>query len=247
MAEEILQLRDTLGSPWKGRLGFRPMTLANQSDEHHAAPAPWEDDRHDFRERLQGMASRPVQPQPWGVPYGVAPSYPHGGANWPWAGLPPYNVPPHPMMSAPVFQTHPEPAFDPRHAPAHLGELNAQPIDLLRETARQLEEAAHQLECNEQYERADQIRQMAEQLRQDARRASGATGSPTLRKAHPAAAIKIEAPRGGQRTRFHASPVEALEMEAERSEAEAFETSEPGANCPACPTRAKTRFSSTDE
>jgi hypothetical protein len=42
-------------------------------------------------------------------------------------------------------------------------------VNILRETARQLEQSAHQLESLDQYQQADAIREMADKLRHEAR------------------------------------------------------------------------------
>src|SRR5690606_4626985 len=109
-------------------------------------------------------------------------------------------------------------------------------IDILRQTAHQLEETAHQLECCEQFERADQVRQLAEMLRQDARPSHKNTETTAASSLQPAAASLDQAQRAALRARYHRTPIEAIE--AEQLEIGLW-SDEP--SCPACPAEAKRR------
>lgn len=234
VAEEILRLRDALGtSPLNGRRGFRPLTLANESDEDEAVTAPWEreDDRQDFRERLRGMASRPMAPQPMGVPYGSSP-YPvvptYDTAVSPFAPQPahvPYGyVPTTVPYATPYAPPMPVPAMMPTV------DMEAQKqIDVLRQTAHQLDQTAHQLECSEQFDRADQVRALAEAIRLDARRARQASESTAMRMVHPATVINPFT-RGTVRVRIESQPEPTVEVQRLDS---TVTDAEP--NCPACP------------
>jgi hypothetical protein len=251
VAEEILRLRDSLGtSPLAGRPGFRPLTLANESDEDVASPAPWEreDDRRDFRDRLQGMASRPVLAQPHGVPYGVRPNQLnppayitpptpqfHLGVPWNFVG----ELQPQPVQIPYGYEPVAEGCHMPMSAPSFVvAEMQGQKqVDVLRQTAHQLEETAHQLECCEQFERADQVRKLAEQLRQDARRGRRAEEATAMRTIRPAAtetaALLIRAALSARQV-----DTAAEEPTFQRTETESVEA-EP--SCPACPTLQRNR------
>jgi hypothetical protein len=251
VAEEILRLRDSLGtSPLAGRPGFRPLTLANESDEDIASPAPWEreDDRRDFRDRLQGMASRPVLAQPHGVPYGVrpyhfnppayiAPPAPqvHLGVPWNLVG----ELQPRPVQIPYGYEPVAEGCHMPVSAPSFVvAEMQGQKqIDILRQTAHQLDETAHQLECCEQFERADQVRQLAEQLRQDARRGRRAEEATAMRTIQPAAGESAEhLIRAALRARYTGRLAEEPTFQREETNSVDAEPS-----CPACPTLQRNR------
>ncbi len=241
VAEEILRLRDSLGhSPLHGRPGFRPLTLANESDENQAAPAPWEreDDRRDFRDRLRGMASRPVLPQPHGVPYGLSPYHlnPPAFVTQP---APHVYLQPQPVQIPYGYEPVPEGCHSPISVPSFMAAetQGQQQIDTLRQTAHQLEETAHQLECCEQFDRADQVRQLAELLRQDARRGRRAEDGTVLQKVRPAASeMAAHVLRAAVRPRYVGGTTD--ETASPRATAEAVDA-EP--SCPACPTLQKTR------
>lgn len=251
VAEEILRLRDSLGtSPLTGRPGFRPLTLANQSDEDVASPAPWEreDDRRDFRDRLQGIASRPVLAQPHGVPYGVRPYHLNSpafiappapqiqlGGPWNFVG----ELQPQPVQVPYGYEPVAEGCQMPMSAPSFVvAEMQGQKqIDILRQTAHQLEETAHQLECCEQFERADQIRQLAEQLRQDARRGHRAEEATAMRTIRPAVSESAELLI---RAAMSARPTTAT-TEAPTCQRGETEPTEGEPNCPACPTLERNR------
>ena len=65
----------------------------------------------------------------------------------------------------------------PRTAPPLGGRRDTTPtaVNILRETARQLEQSAHQLESLDLYSQADALREMADRLRHDARKLRAGT------------------------------------------------------------------------
>lgn len=237
VAEEILRLRDSLGiSPLTGRSGFRPLTLANESDEDQASPAPWEreDDRRDFRDRLRGMASRPVLPQPHGVPYGLSPYHLNPPA-FVAQPAPHIYLQPQPVQIPYGYEPVPADRHSPLSAPSFVAaeQEDRKQIDVLRQTAHQLEETAHQLECCEQFERADQVRQLAELLRQDARRGRRAEEATAMGSVRPVASEGANhLMRAALRARHAGKPGD--EAGPQWAEAEAVDAE---SSCPACPTR----------
>jgi hypothetical protein len=234
VAEEIMRLRDSMGvSPLTERPGFRPLTLANESDESQATPAPWnrEEERRDFRERLRGMASRPMLPQPAGVPYGPNP-YRLNPPTFAVQPVPQFYMQPQAMQVPFRYEPDDESCHAPLAAPSFMeAEREGQKqIDILRQTAHQLDETAHQLECSEQFERADQVRQLANLLRQDARRGHRAEEATALRAIRPAAVKEVDRPvRAALRSPRAGRSAAAESLPYERNS----EQAEP--DCPACP------------
>ena len=216
IAEEILRLRDSLGeAPLSGRAAFQLLPLGNtekkrshspaemafdeeghfQTNEKDFVPQQREEDRRLLGQRLRGMASRPMFARPhYAPPTEVHMDHPLDLPPVPCEAdhFAPYPVPTYVPVTRyidPQAIPHLEP---PRHM-AHAEHAAETQINVLRETARQLEESAHHLECQEQFERADQIRELAQKLRMDAREQREHGSTQDLRAVRPVAVM--EAPQ----------------------------------------------------
>lgn len=89
---------------------------------------------------------------------------------------PGWNVPPRAQLRRTGWD-QPRPSL-PR---GHQRDMTPTAVNILRETARQLEQSAHQLESLDLYPQADALREMADKLRHDARklRAGALSEQPT--------------------------------------------------------------------